>query len=67
VASNDVFCRMIAKVKTSYHMLKKEPKDSMPIQYCKDFYKWPDSWMGFDEDIETGENIHPRGRGPLLM
>jgi len=25
--------------------------DQLPINYIKGFYEWPDSWMGFDEDL----------------
>ena len=31
--------------------------DQLPIQYSKGFYEWPDSWMGFDEDLITGKVI----------
>jgi DNA repair ATPase RecN len=31
--------------------------DKVPLLYSKDFYEWPDSWMGFDEDLITGEII----------
>ena len=31
--------------------------DKMPLLYSKDFYEWPDAWMGFDEDIITGKII----------
>ena len=32
-------------------------KNKIPLLYSKDFYEWPEAWMGFDEDIVTGENI----------
>ena len=31
--------------------------DKTPLLYSKDFYEWPDSWMGFDEDLVTGKII----------
>ena len=31
--------------------------DKTPLLYSKDFYEWPDAWMGFDEDLITGKII----------
>ena len=31
--------------------------DQTPTHYSKGFYEWPDSWMGFDEDLITGKKI----------
>jgi hypothetical protein len=31
--------------------------DQVPLLYSKDFYQWPEAWMGFDEDLITGEII----------
>jgi len=37
---------------------KKAPSpDQTPTQYSKGFYEWPDSWMGFDEDLVTGKKM----------
>lgn len=30
---------------------------NVPLLYSKDFYEWPDAWMGFDEDLFTGNII----------
>lgn len=35
----------------------RNPVDTAPLAYSKDFYEWPDSWMGFDEDLTTGKYI----------
>ncbi len=31
--------------------------DKIPLLYSKDFYEWPEAWMGFDEDLITGASI----------
>jgi hypothetical protein len=32
-------------------------KNKIPLLYYKDFYEWPQHWMGFKEDIVIGNNI----------
>lgn len=37
--------------------LARRSVDTSPLIYSKDFYDWPDRWMGFDEDLTTGKTI----------
>jgi hypothetical protein len=31
--------------------------NKIPVLYYKDFYEWPQHWMGFKEDIDLGNRI----------
>lgn len=31
--------------------------DKMPLLYSKDFYEWPQYWMGFEKDLDVGNKI----------
>ena len=31
--------------------------NKIPLLYAKDFYEWPEHWMGFEKDIDFGKKI----------
>jgi len=33
------------------------PINTTPLLYCKDFYKWSETWMCYEEDIPVGKAI----------
>jgi hypothetical protein len=47
---------MVVKSKKSPDR-KKEKVYSKPEDFSRDFYEWPQSWMGFKEDLPCGESI----------